>query len=211
MRSVVVALVVLIPVAAHAQVHVDIDVDVHLAPPPPPPQPVVVVVTPPVPQVVVAPPNPNTSPATFGLSLFTSLGTTTSGILAQGFGVTALVHAINGPVEVGIDYERDAYNSSDARVDHRIGYSLYLGPTHGTLTPFVVIPMGVNVVTRPDFDAAVEGFVGIGGGAKLRLGHWLFAADARVLTRSQQTSNDTPQTIDNETVFETRASASILY
>jgi hypothetical protein len=220
MRSLLVALVLLAPITAHAQVHVDIDINVHVPPPPPPPPPpptpVAVVAAPPTVVVETAkpsPPAPRPSiPATFGIGLTVASGHVINEGNSEGVGVSAILHpVVPFPVEVSIDYERDAFDSADQRVDHRIGYSLYFGPSTGRLSPFVVIPMGVNIVTRAELDTKVEGYIGIGVGAKLRFGDWFASADARVLTRSESPSQDETMVLPSEVVLEGHATVGYIF
>jgi hypothetical protein len=226
MRSLLVALVMLVPIAARAQVHVDIDVDVnvHLPPPPPsaPPPPPPVVPPPAVvdapPTVVATTPKPDpfaprpSIPATLGIGVTVASGHVVHEGNSEGIGVSAIMHPIVPyPLEVSIDYERDAFDSVDQRVDHRIGYSLYFGPSTGRLSPFVVVPMGVNIVTRAELDTKVEGYVGIGGGAKLRFGDWFASADARVLTRSESPSQDETMVLPSEVVLEAHATVGYIF
>lgn len=163
--------------------------------------------------VIASPPNPNhTNPATLGIVLATSVGRILGDDTnSQGFGGSALVHPVNGyPFEVSIDYERDAYDGGD-RTDHRIGYSLYIGSNTKRLGPYVVIPMGVNIVTRTDLDTKVEGYVGIGGGVKLQLDHWRVTADARVLTRAENATQDETMVLPSEFAVEGRASVGYVF
>ena len=63
--------------------------------------------------------------------------------------------------------------------------------------------MGVNVVTRTDFDTVVQGYVGIGGGAVIRLGeHWMMSADARILGRNEHVEEGEEPSLPRETVLE---------
>jgi hypothetical protein len=223
MRSLLVGLVLLVPITARAQVHVDIDVDVnvHLPPPPPAPPPaatpVAVAVDAP-PTVVVATPKPSpfaprpSIPATLGIGLTVASGHVVNEGNSEGIGVSAIMHpVVPYPLEVSIDYERDAFDSADLRVDHRIGYSLYFGPSTGRLSPFVVVPMGVNIVTRAELDTKVEGYVGIGGGVKLRLGDWVISGDARVLSRAENPSDGENMVLPSEVVLEAHATVAYIF
>jgi hypothetical protein len=223
MRSLLVGLVLLVPITARAQVHVDIDVDVnvHLPPPPPPAPPPpapppVAVDAPPTVVVETAKPSPfaprPSIPATLGIGVTVASGHVVNEGNSEGIGVSAIMHpVVPYPLEVSIDYERDAFDSADQRVDHRIGYSLYFGPSTGRLSPFVVVPMGVNIVTRAELDTKVEGYVGIGGGAKLRLGDWVVSGDARVLSRAENPSDGETNVLPSEVVLEAHATVAYIF
>jgi hypothetical protein len=225
MRWLLVGLVLLAPITARAQVHVDIDVDVNVhlpqtpppaPPPPPPPAPPQPIAVDAPPAIVVVKPSPfapqPSIPATLGIGLTVASGHVVNEGNSEGVGVSAIMHPIVPyPLEVSIDYERDVFDSPDQRVDHRIGYSLYFGPSTGRLSPFVVVPMGVNIVTRAELDTKVEGYVGIGGGAKLRLGDWVVSGDARVLSRAENPSEDETMVLPSEVVLEAHATVAYIF
>jgi hypothetical protein len=209
MRWMVIALLV-VPASVWAQVHVDVKI---LVPPSPPP---VVEPAPPVapaPSVAVAPPPVERRhiPAVPGIVLTVDSGRILHGALAQGAGVSLLAHPIEDyPFEISFDYQRDGYDS-DGRVDHRIGYTLIIGSTTKRLSPYVVIPMGVNIVVRDALDTKAQGYVGIGGGGKLRLGDWALSVDARVLSRSENSSDDEVMPLPSETVLEAHANVAYVF
>ena len=204
------AFVVLGAAAGNARadgVGVGVSVDVHVAlppPPPPAPPPVVVVAAPPpvvdappaaAPSVVAAPVSyrERTHPATLGLELTGINGRVIGWGASAGTGVAVVIHPLDAyPLDVSIDYRRDVFlDDPDERVDHRINYSLYLGPQAPALAPYVVIPMGVNIVTRAEMATVVEGFVGIGLGGRLRVtDHFTIRGDARIESRGQATNQD---------------------
>src|SRR5690348_18507215 len=93
------------------------------------------------------------------------------------------------------------------RSDWRIGYNLvYRIDLPGIINPDVVFPMGVNIVSLPDHDAVVQGYVGIGAGLALRAGpHWIATVDARALTRDEQVEGGDVAAIGPEAVAAPRA------
>jgi hypothetical protein len=234
MRRAWLPLVLLIAVHATVRADVGVTVDVHVAlppppppppplpppaPPPPPPTAILVDVPPPgapEPAVVAAPPPPPEShshPATLGLELTAVNGRVFGWGASMGTGVAVVLHPLDAyPLDIGIDYRRDVFLSDpDGRIDHRINYTLYLGPQAPALAPYVAIPMGVDIVTRSEMPTVVEGFVGIGVGGRWRItDHFTVRADARIETRGQENDKDhdpDPTLPVNETAVSAQMSA----
>jgi hypothetical protein len=210
----------LAPALAHAQVAVDVGVDVrvHVPPPPPTPPPPPPTETPPAPpspppaNVQIASGHPmhesHTHPATLGLAALATTGIVRdTGDRLEGIGIAVVFHPLDRyPLDTNLEYERDALGPD--RTDHRIGYSLFVVPhREDAVAGYVVFPMGVNIVARTNFDTIVQGYVGIGGGALVRLSeHWMMSADARIIARNQALEDGEVQTLPHETVVELRAS-----
>jgi hypothetical protein len=210
MRSVVVPFMLLLAAGsarADGGIAAGVSVDVHVAlppppaPPPPPPPPVAVVVAAPAeappPSIVGDTPQPinqeRSHPATLGLELNAINGRVLGWGASAGTGISVVIHPLDAyPVDIAIDYRRDVFlDDPDERVDHRINYTLYLGPQAPALAPYVAIPMGVNIVTRAEMATVVEGFVGIGLGGRWRVtDHFTIRGDARIETRGQATNQD---------------------
>jgi hypothetical protein len=212
-------------VVAGADVHVDVTVGLPApapapvpapppGPPPPPPAPVAVPAAPPPTAIVAAPaghpmqPTDRWHPATLGLSLLASAGTVlATGERAEGAGFAFRIHPLDRyPLDVAIETEHDQYDN-EMRSDWRIGYSLvYRIDLPGVVNPYVVFPMGVNIVSLPDHNAVVQGYVGIGAGLALRVGrHWMATVDARALSRNEQVEDGDEPVLGPETVAELRA------
>jgi hypothetical protein len=234
MRSAMVPFVLLLAAAGSARadvgvaagVGVGVSVDVHVAlppppapPPPPPPEPPPSE-PPPVAVVVAAPPptapqsyQEHSHPATLGLELNAINGRVLGWGASVGTGVSVVIHPLDAyPLDVAIDYRRDVFmDDPDERVDHRINYTLYLGPQAPALAPYVAIPMGVNIVTRAQMATVVEGFVGIGVGGRWRVTeHFTIRGDARSETRGQANDKDhdpDPTLPTNETALSAQLSA----
>lgn len=200
MRWLLAALLTVVPTVASAdvsvQANVTVGVDVTAPPPSPPPA------APPAAVAVSTPPAANPGydpdrrhPGTLGLSVFASGGAlldTRENMQGQGFALR--LHPLdNYPIEVAIETERDTYEF-DARSDWRIGYSIhYTIPTNTFVAPYVVFPMGVNIVSLPDHDAFAQGYIGIGGGLAFHFGpHWLATVDARIISRNEDNKDMDP-------------------
>lgn len=239
MRSSIVPFVLLLVTAGSARadgdgvggVGIGVSVDVHVALPPPPPPPppppgpppptAVVVDAPvgaasaPAPSIVAVPQayQERSHPATLGLELTAVNGRVFGWGASVGSGVAVVIHPLDAyPVDIGIDYRRDVFlDDPDERVDHRINYTLYLGPQAPALAPYVAIPMGVNIVTRAEMPTVVEGFVGIGAGGRWRMtDHFTVRADARIESRGQANDKDhdpDPTLPTNETAVSAQLSA----
>ena len=226
MRLVLAALLVAsIPSLARADVsvHADVNVDVTVGAPAPAPatapaaapavapsQP-----APPAPSVSAEPEHPvspedRLHPGTIGLSLFASSGALIdTGERVQGDGFAVRLHPLDRyPIEVAIETERDTYDG-DMRTDWRIGYSIhYTIATDTFVSPYLVFPMGVNIVEVPGHDAFAQGYIGIGAGLAVHLGaHWLATADARVVARNEQTQDGMAPVLGPERVGELRGAA----
>ena len=201
-------------VVAGADVHVD--VTVGLPAPAPSPAPAPAPPPPPPPTAIVAAPAEHANdvhedrwhPATLGLSLLASAGTVlATGERAEGAGFAIRFHPLDRyPLDVAIETEHDQYDN-EMRSDWRIGYNLvYRIDLPGIINPYVVFPMGVNIVSLPDHNAVVQGYVGIGAGLALRAGrHWIATIDARALSRNEQVEDGDVPVIGPETVAELRA------
>jgi hypothetical protein len=214
MRLVLAALLIAsLPAVAAADVavraDVNVNVDVTVAAPPPAPAAA------PAPAVTAEPTHTvdeqdRLHPGTLGLSLFASSSELIdSGVRAQGMGFALRLHPLDRyPVEVALETERDDYGST-MRTDWRIGYSInYMIPTSSFVAPYLVFPMGVNIVSLPGVDTFTQGYVGIGGGIMVKLGeHWRVSADARVIARNEQTPDGTPPILGSERVGELRGAA----
>jgi hypothetical protein len=231
MRSAIVPFVLLLAAAgsARADVGVGVSVDVHVAlPPPPAPPPPPPSEPPPVAVVVAAPPpaaatpaiaaapqsyQEHSHPATLGLELNAINGRVFGWGASVGTGISVVIHPLDAyPLDVAIDYRRDVFmDDPDGRIDHRINYTLYLGPQAPALAPYVAIPMGVNIVTRAEMPTVVEGFVGIGAGGRWRVtDHFTVRADARIESRGQANDKDhdpDPTLPTNETALSAQLSA----